>query len=165
MAISTPTDKLTYTAAITYCEQPDAGRHHRLAFARPSKTLYSLIEFQGTDPSGYSGMDTSGLTPFIDTSYFAFAYGDTAAGERIIDAQYASSTHYVLNHRQQRPHTIFGVNFADGRIKGYDLIMPNGGDEVFLCAMRARQHPLRRQCLRGQRRSDHHRQRHRSDVD
>ena len=41
------------------------------------------------------GTNTSGLTPFIDTSYFAFDYGDTSAGERVIDAQYWSSTQYV----------------------------------------------------------------------
>ena len=26
---------------------------------------------------------------------------------------------------------LFGYNFADGRIKGYDLIMPGGADKVF----------------------------------
>ena len=56
------------------------------------KELYSLIDFSGIDPSGYEGTDTSGLVPFIDTDYFDFAYGDTSAGERIIDSQYASST-------------------------------------------------------------------------
>ncbi|MBT3260473.1 MAG: DUF1566 domain-containing protein, partial [Deltaproteobacteria bacterium] len=49
--------------------------------------------------------------------YFDFAYGDTAAGERIIDAQYATSTKYVSTTNGQE--TMFGVNFADGRIKGY----------------------------------------------
>ena len=39
------------------------------------KELYSLINFRGMDPSGYSGSDTSGLIPFIDTKYFKFAYG------------------------------------------------------------------------------------------
>ncbi len=80
------------------------------------KELYSLIYFNGTDPSGYEGTDTSGLIPFIDTDYFEFAYGDTSAGERIIDSQYASSNLYVANDQ-----TLFGVNFADGRIKGYGL--------------------------------------------
>ncbi len=56
--------------------------------------------------------------PFIDTNYFDFEYGDISAGERIIDAQYWTSTEYVgttMNHTA----TVFGVNFADGRIKGY----------------------------------------------
>ena len=33
--------------------------------------------------------------PFIDTDVFDFEYGDESAGERIIDAQYVSSTVYV----------------------------------------------------------------------
>ena len=59
------------------------------------KELYSLIIFSGEDPSGYEGTSTSGLVPFINTDFFDFAYGDTDAGERIIDAQYASATEYV----------------------------------------------------------------------
>ncbi|MFC1452591.1 DUF1566 domain-containing protein [Verrucomicrobiota bacterium] len=88
------------------------------------KDLYSLIDFRGTDPM-VEGTDTSGLTPFIDTDYFAFAYGDTAAGERIIDSQWASSTLYVADNSM-----LFGVNFADGRIKGYGLSIM-GGDKTF----------------------------------
>jgi hypothetical protein len=56
--------------------------------------------------------------PFLDTNYFDFEYGDTSTGERIIDAQYWSSTEYVST-TMNRDATIFGVNFADGRIKGY----------------------------------------------
>ena len=42
----------------------------------------------GTDVSAcMSGTCTA--TPFIDTRYFDFAYGDTSAGERVIDAQFA----------------------------------------------------------------------------
>ncbi len=82
------------------------------------KELYSLIDFAGTDPSGYNGTDTSGLTPFIDTSHFAFGFGDVSAGERIIDAQYWSDTQYVSTTMHGNA-TVFGVNFADGRIKGY----------------------------------------------
>jgi len=82
------------------------------------KELYSLIDFNGLDPSGYNGTDTSGLVPFIDTDYFDFGYGDTNAGERIIDAQFATSTLYVST-TMGGAETMFGVNFADGRIKGY----------------------------------------------
>jgi PKD repeat protein len=91
------------------------------------KELYSLIDFRGTDPSGMTGNDTSGLIPFMDTNYFDFAYGDTLAGERIIDSQYGSNTLYVGAANQ-----LFGVNFADGRIKGYGLQKPGGGDKTFL---------------------------------
>ena len=58
------------------------------------KELYSLFDCRGVDPGGYQG-DTSGLRPFIDTNYFAFAYGDVNAGMRIIDSQYGSCTKYV----------------------------------------------------------------------
>lgn len=92
------------------------------------KELYSLIDFRGTDPH-VEGDDTTGLVPFIDTSYFAFAYGDTGAGERIIDSQYASSTLYVSTVDGE---LLFGVNFADGRIKGYGLVHPGGGEKTFL---------------------------------
>jgi hypothetical protein len=86
------------------------------------KELYSLINFMGTDPSGATSNDTSGLTPFIDRTYFDFGYGDTARGERIIDMQYATSTLYVSKTMLSSP-AMFGVNFADGRIKGYSLDM------------------------------------------
>lgn len=92
------------------------------------KELYSLIDFRGTDPSGASGMQA--LIPFLDTNYFQFAYGDSAAGERTIDSQYASSTTYV-GGSVQGGQKLFGVNFADGRIKGYDLTMPGGSEKTF----------------------------------
>ncbi len=101
------------------------------------KELYSLIDFRGTDPSGLLGNDTSGLIPFIATTYFDFAYGDTSAGERIIDAQYASSTVYVSHTANDGGSTLFGVNFADGRIKGYGLTL-FGADKTFFV-----------QCVRG----------------
>lgn len=96
------------------------------------KEQYSLIQFSGLDPSGWTG-DTSGLVPFIDTAYFTFEYGDESAGERIIDSQYLSSTKYVST-TMNGDETVFGVNFADGRIKGYPLIMrsPEGdSDKTF----------------------------------
>ena len=92
------------------------------------KELYSLVRFDGTDPSGMRGTDTSGLVPFIDPRYFRFSYGDTRAGERVIDSQYASSTLFVCPSFRGAGK-LFGVNFADGRIKGYDLKMPGGREE------------------------------------
>ena len=91
------------------------------------KELYSLILFSGVDPSGPNA-ENARLTPFIDTQFFQFAYGDTKQGERLIDSQYASSTKYVGKSFQGFAK-LFGVNFADGRIKGYDLQMPGGGRE------------------------------------
>jgi hypothetical protein len=85
------------------------------------KELYSLFDCGGTDPSSYTNSDTSVLTPFIDTNYFLFAWGNTAAGERLIDQQYASSTTFILNPSESGYQKDFGVNFSDGRIKGYDM--------------------------------------------
>ncbi len=82
------------------------------------KELYSLILFSGIDPSGYGGTDTTGLVPFMDVDYFDFEYGDTSAGDRLIDSQWATSSIYnatVMNGQE----CFFGVNFADGRIKCY----------------------------------------------
>jgi len=100
------------------------------------KELYSLILFNGVDPSG-PGSESARLTPFIDTTRFRFAYGDASQGERLIDSQYASSTQYV-GKSFQGYDKLFGVNFADGRIKGYDLRMPGGMDKTFFV-----------QCVRG----------------
>ncbi len=80
------------------------------------KELYSLILFDGTDVSACEG--TCSVKPFIDTRYFDFSYGDASLGERIIDSQFASSTKYVSTTMNGN-ETLFGVNFADGRIKGY----------------------------------------------
>ena len=92
------------------------------------KELYSLFDARGTDPSGPSNADTSTLASFIDTKFFQFAYGDTGKGERVIDSQYASSTKYA-GRGAHGGDKFFGVNFADGRIKGYDLRMPDGRSE------------------------------------
>ena len=86
------------------------------------KELYSLIDFSGEDVSPEA---SAANNPFIDTAYFDFEYGDTSAGERIIDSQWATSSLYVAGD------LMFGVNFADGRIKGYGLSDPRGGEKTF----------------------------------
>jgi len=128
-------DKLTYDEAVAGASTLNLGSHSD--WRLPTiKELYSLIDFSGTDPSGYAGSDTSGLIPFIDAAYFDFAYGDTSAGERIIDAQYASSNLYVSNTANDSGRTMFGVNFADGRIKGYGLTRLGSATTFFVIYVR-----------------------------
>ena len=68
--------------------------------------------------------------PYINTDYFYFGYGDEIAGERYIDAQYCSSTQYVST-TMDADATVFGVNYADGRIKGYGIERPDGSKKLF----------------------------------
>lgn len=116
--VSDVKDKLTYDQAVAGAESFKLAGYDD--WRLPTiKELYSLILFSGADPSGWNGVDTSGLVPFID-DVFTFGYGDTSAGERIIDAQFATTTQYVSGTMGGK-ETMFGVNFADGRIKGYPI--------------------------------------------
>jgi len=110
-------DKMSYSEAMAAADTFSLAGYND--WRMPTiKELYSLILFTGIDPSGWNGTNTDLLTPFIDDNYFEFGFGDVSSGERIIDAQYASSTMYVST-TMNNEETIFGVNFADGRIKGY----------------------------------------------
>jgi len=80
------------------------------------KELYSLIDF-----NGMAGRDERSSVPYIQTRYFDFRYGD--AGERLIDAQYWTTTRYVST-TMNGDQSVFGVNFADGRIKAYPISSP-----------------------------------------
>ena len=88
------------------------------------KELYSLIDFRGStgmaQPSATSAPRSA--IPYINTDYFDFRYG--LPGERYIDAQWLSSTKYVST-TMDGAETLFGVNFADGRIKGYGYSTPD----------------------------------------
>ena len=84
------------------------------------KELYSLINFNG----GFHFRAADSI-PYLDTRYFGFAYGDEAHGQRGIDCQDWSATEYVGTTMDGIP-TAFGVNFADGRIKGYPKVFPGG---------------------------------------
>ncbi len=122
------TDKKTFSQAQAWVATVNAAYYGGFNDWRlPGiKELYSLMDFRGTDPSSFTGSDTSVLTPFIDTTYFLFGYGQTNASERIIDSQYASSDVFVVNPAETGSPKLFGLNLADGRIKGYDLLMPDG---------------------------------------
>ena len=81
------------------------------------KELYSLMDFRGT--TGRARPEQSGAPadarPYLDISVFRFEY---PAQGRSIDAQYVTSTTYA-GLTMGRDRAFFGVNFADGRIKGY----------------------------------------------
>jgi hypothetical protein len=81
------------------------------------KEVYSLIQFTGECHA------TTGSRPFLDTNHFGFIYGDLSRGERMIDCQDWSSTKYT-GTTMNGDATVFGVNFADGRIKGYPITDP-----------------------------------------
>ncbi len=125
-------DKLFQSQAVTYCE--DLSHASRTDWRLPNiKEAYSLILFSGEDASSYQGTDTSGLTLFIDDK-FDRAFGDLSATQtstgitppqgldRIIDGQYASTSLYVST-TMNNDATMFGVNYVDGRIKGYPTDM------------------------------------------
>jgi len=123
-------DKMTYDDAQTFVDALNAQSYGGFSDWRvPSiKQLYSLIDYRGTDPNVQS-TSSSGLTPFID-DVFEFAYGDTSAGERIIDSQWVTSSLYVGTVFGNQT-AMFGVNFADGRIKGYPVSGGPGGGKTF----------------------------------
>jgi len=111
--------KITYTDAFTKADTMTLGGY--TDWRVPTiKELYSLILFTGN----VNGMTP--ITPFINTSYFTQPYGNTDLGERLIDAQTWSSTQYV-GKTMNGDITVFGVNFVDGRIKGYPRYKPGSG--------------------------------------
>ncbi|MFA6843446.1 MAG: DUF1566 domain-containing protein [Bacilli bacterium] len=104
--------KMTYEDAVIEAEECTLAGYDD--WRLPSiKELYSLILFTGD-----GGGETAGTNRYIDTDYFIQPIGDTSIGEREIDAQTWSSTIYV-GETMNNDKTVFGVNFIDGRIKGY----------------------------------------------
>ncbi|MGR5140272.1 DUF1566 domain-containing protein [Photobacterium sp. DNB23_23_1] len=125
----TAADKMTYDEAVAYASNLQLAGHSD--WRVPTiKELYSLMMFDGEDPSGLNGAGTYSIRPFLDHEYFGFESGDLSAGERLIDSQYVSSTKYVST-TMNGDETVFGVNFIDGRIKGYGMKSPHGGEKTF----------------------------------
>ncbi|MCK4959317.1 MAG: DUF1566 domain-containing protein, partial [Planctomycetes bacterium] len=123
---SDPGEKITFNQATVGAARCRVGGYKD--WRLPSiKELYSLILFSGTDPDPMS-TNSARQKPFIDRKYFKFQYGDPSRGERIIDSQFATSTKYVST-TMGGSETMFGVNFADGRIKGYGIKSPRGGGD------------------------------------
>jgi hypothetical protein len=105
-------EKVTWEAAMAGAKPCRVGGHDD--WRMPTiKELYSLINFTG----GCTGREADSR-PYLDTKFFGFAYGDEAKGDRIIDCQDWSATEYI-GKTMNGNATVFGVNFADGRIKGY----------------------------------------------
>jgi hypothetical protein len=111
--------KISYDEAFTKAENSNLGGYND--WRVPTiKELYSLILFTG-QVEGQTAVDF-----FINTNYFKQSIGDVSIGEREIDAQTWSSTQYV-GVTMNSDETVFGVNFVDGRIKGYPKYVVGAG--------------------------------------
>ncbi len=116
--------KVTWDDAVAGAAECRVGGHDD--WRMPTiKELYSLIDFRGYHDPHKGG---AGSVPYLDAEVFGFEYGDERQGEREIDCQDWSATEYVETTMGGDP-TVFGVNFADGRIKGYPKARrrPGGG--------------------------------------
>lgn len=118
-------DGIAWSDADGICSDLDLGG--RTDWRVPStKELYSLILYSGAtgtaDPSGDLPADA---VPYIDSDVFDWRYGTEAGGHRYIDVQFISTTVYVSSvfaddeGVEAGQEAFFGVNYADGRIKGY----------------------------------------------
>jgi len=112
-----PGSKLTYDEAVAGAASFNLAGYND--WRMPTvKELYSLVLFSGYNPGGCASQaECPDLVPFIDTNFFGFRYGQTEAGEQLIDAQFISSTPYV--GQSVGGGLVFGVNFANGRVEGY----------------------------------------------
>ncbi len=120
--------KLTWTEALEGAAACRVGGHSD--WRLPTiKELYSLILFSGLDPDPRAERP-HGVRPFIAADLFGFEYGRPDLGERIIDAQYVSST-LCASPVMDGLRAAFGVNFADGRIKAYPIRGPGPREKRF----------------------------------
>lgn len=112
--------KITYAQALQNAASSTLGGHSD--WRLPTiKELYSLTLYNGRVMGDYA------VDMFIDTNYFVQPIGNTAIGEREIDAQTWSVTQYV-GLTMMGDSTVFGVNFVDGRLKGYPKYDPQSGN-------------------------------------
>ncbi|MCB2200460.1 DUF1566 domain-containing protein [bacterium] len=127
-------EKISWDDAIAGASSCDVGGYDD--WRMPTiKELYSLILF-----TGYMGTSIETSQPFIDTDYFGFEYGDENQGERFIDCQDWTATEN-LDEVMVGMDGVFGVNFADGRIKCYPKLRPEAGSDNVLYARYVRGNP------------------------
>lgn len=130
----TISEKLTWKEALTYANKATFGGY--TDWRIPTiKELYSLINFNGKIGTARNKdiIVPIDAKPYINTDYFDFEY---SKDKRYIDAQYWTSTNYSSTTMKGN-ETFFGVNFADGRIKGYPKYEINGhGGKYYLRLVR-----------------------------
>jgi hypothetical protein len=120
------TEKKPYSEVISAAKSCTTGGH--TDWRVPTiKELYSLILFSGKDPSNLSSL-TGNEKPFIDNGYFTFAY---STGNRVIDVQVATTTTSPGVYKDRGLTLVYGVNFADGRIKAYGTVLPDGSQKQY----------------------------------
>ncbi len=119
-----PGSKVTYPQARAGAKTCRVGGHHD--WRLPTiKELYSLIQFSGSQQA---------KIPYLP-DVFEFTWGDVDGG-RVMDSQFWSATANV-GRAMFDDHTIFGVNFADGRIKAYPRDRgPSGPTKHFVLYVR-----------------------------
>lgn len=113
--------KMTFDEAFTKANSSTLGGYSDWRIPT-LKELYSLILFTGEVKGEHA------IKMFMDTDYFNQPLGNVNANEREIDAQTWSATEYV-GKTMNADATVFGVNFVDGRIKGYPKYNPRTKSE------------------------------------